>query len=238
MNPNRTAPRRSESRPDLDLTLSAKDAVWREADPMSWEADAAFEAVRAPVLGGRSTAQGILSCEGCDATTRIGDTAKQGYFELHHRDDDHRNNRKENLAVVCPFCHQVHHMGFACMTGRGVLVWIPELSQRTVNRLAHVTLLAMDGSAPPVWAHSVKALWSRLASRALVAVRELGADAGTDVADALLYMRRHYASMWPDRGDLLTGWRLLPNLEHPDFDRTADYWRGVNRSLALAVGGD
>lgn len=33
--------------------------------------------------------------------------------EVHHRDDDHRNNDDANLAVICQLCHPYHHVGEA-----------------------------------------------------------------------------------------------------------------------------
>lgn len=49
--------------------------------------------------------------------------------EVHHINGDHNDNRLENLETLCTYCHGTQHIGFTGQMKRGVLIWLPELSQ-------------------------------------------------------------------------------------------------------------
>jgi len=42
------------------------------------------------------------TCEVCKNSTWLD---KPIWLEVHHKDDDNKNNKRENLLVVCPNCH-------------------------------------------------------------------------------------------------------------------------------------
>lgn len=44
------------------------------------------------------------ACEVCHNNQWLG---KQIWLEIHHKDDDGKNNKRDNLIVVCPNCHSV-----------------------------------------------------------------------------------------------------------------------------------
>ena len=33
----------------------------------------------------------------------------KGYCDIHHKDGNHNNNKKDNLEIICPNCHRTHH---------------------------------------------------------------------------------------------------------------------------------
>lgn len=106
-----------------ELVISAKRSVWRMHDHAG-EADKEFNQVRLAVLDACGNV-----CEFCGH-------ASAKYQEVHHGDDDHRNNKPENLFGSCPLCHQVFHVGLAGMRDGGHIVYLPEFEQAEVNQLA------------------------------------------------------------------------------------------------------
>jgi len=55
------------------------------------------------------------------------------FQEVHHLDGDHNNNIVENLVTACSFCHATQHIGLCGKEGRGQLIWLPEMSQASLN---------------------------------------------------------------------------------------------------------
>ena len=33
----------------------------------------------------------------------------EGYCDVHHKDGNHDNDKKDNLEILCPNCHRNHH---------------------------------------------------------------------------------------------------------------------------------
>lgn len=106
------------------LVLSAKRSVWRMNDHAGDDADKQFQALRQPVLDASGNA-----CEFCTFVS-------SKFQEVHHGDDDHTNNARDNLFCACPLCHQVFHLGMASMRDGGEMVYLPELQQAEINQLA------------------------------------------------------------------------------------------------------
>lgn len=59
--------------------------------------------------------------------------ASEKYQDVHHLDGDHDNNIPENLVTACMFCHATQHIGLCGKEGRGQLIWLPEMSQASLN---------------------------------------------------------------------------------------------------------
>jgi predicted HNH restriction endonuclease len=59
------------------------------------------------------------SCEVCKNNEWLG---KQIWLEIHHIDDDNKNNKRENLLIVCPNCHSAidKNYRFRGRTNKGV----------------------------------------------------------------------------------------------------------------------
>lgn len=135
------------------LVMSAKRSVWRMHDHAD-EADKVFRQMRKSILDAFEN-----KCVYC---THL--SAK--YQEVHHGDDDHKNNKPENLWCTCPLCHQVFHMGLAGMKDGADIVYVPELSQAEVNQLALVIWLVTETEEGRFKDPQEKLYFSRLAGRA------------------------------------------------------------------------
>lgn len=68
-----------------------------------------------------------------DKTADNSSLLASGYLEVHHMDNNHQNNDLSNLYAVCPFCHNVIHLGFATMNRKVTLAYLPEISQENIN---------------------------------------------------------------------------------------------------------
>lgn len=135
------------------LVLSAKRSVWRMHDHAD-EADRAFRQVRRAVL------------EAADNTCEYCDQRSEKYQEVHHADDDHKNNSPINLIATCPLCHQVFHIGLAGMKEGGDLIYLPEMSQAELNQLALVIWLVTETDPASIKDASDALLFNRLFGRA------------------------------------------------------------------------
>lgn len=45
-----------------------------------------------------------------DCCNRCGYTEEPRILQVHHKDRDRKNNKIENLEVLCPNCHRLHHL--------------------------------------------------------------------------------------------------------------------------------
>jgi intracellular multiplication protein IcmJ len=194
----------------LPLVLSVKAKNWRMNDPNSAAADAEFSNVRKKAL------------DRDDKTCRFCGFKAQQWQEVHHLNDDHSDNRPDNLVTACSFCHMCQHIGLAGRNDEAVLVWLPEMSQIRLNHLVRTLLVAVRwsegqmvatrGPSPnAMMAKSIndgaRALLAKLRSRQAECEEYLKTSDPAEVADLLLAMPdEHYAK----RGDFLRGIRLLP----------------------------
>lgn len=135
------------SKPDLQpLRPSVKSGGWRDHNDEA--IDQAYVDVRRAVLQ-RDT----YTCQYCGfrsvptpGQSPVTNLAS-GYLQVHHVNDDHTDNRLENLVTVCPFCHQVFHVGNAGYNGNAVAIYLPDLTQQQLNLL--VNSLAVAAAREP-----------------------------------------------------------------------------------------
>ena len=139
--------------PPPALVMSAKRSVWRMHDHAD-EADKVFRQVRKSIL------------EAFDYTCVYCTQRSEKYQEVHHGDDDHKNNKPPNLWCTCPLCHQVFHMGLAGMKDGADIVYVPELSQAEINQLALVIWLVTETEEGRFTDPQERVYFSRLAGRA------------------------------------------------------------------------
>lgn len=123
----------------IPLDIDVKRSVWRQANVTA--SDAEFQSARLRVLE-----RDDYTCRGCNfrsppARTKKGDGPS--YMDVHHLDHDHGNNALDNLATMCPFCHQAFHIGYAGVSNGGILIWLPEISQADLNNLARTIFIAL-----------------------------------------------------------------------------------------------
>lgn len=210
--------------------LSVKFTPWRSDSPESKAADASFNKVRPAVLASRRTASGFLICEGCGFVTATGDEkpfTSQGFFDLHHLDNDHTNNKPANIAVACPFCHMPFHLGFNAMRGNGTLIFAPELSQADISRICAISVIGF--SRGDAFFAKAKQSYHSLSLRGEALRKFFGPDFAFNLSNYLLNRDRLAASGKSEDDGLKTfnALRFLPDVESPDLVRAADYWRRV-----------
>lgn len=190
----------------LPLVLSAKREDWRMNDSASEDADAEFSLVKKKVRERDSN-----TCKFCGFKQNKADY----YIQVHHRNDDHHDNRMENLVTACMHCHAVQHIGLWGSAGEAVIIYLPEWPQAFLNDMCRVVLVAKKfqtkiegevrlasernpkGQAPAhlnerlksakTMSDAAQALFDRLRARELDAQLRLGTSDPSDLGTALLH---------------------------------------------------
>lgn len=132
--------------------IGVKRKLWRKDDEHATAADEEFEKLRTETLR-----RDNYTCRYCGFKA-----AK--YQEIHHFDDDHKNNSPENLLTVCTLCHQVHHIGMTAMRNAGFFASIDELTQTEVNHLVR-TIHVMEHLGDEASRDKARSLFALLESR-------------------------------------------------------------------------
>lgn len=103
------------------------------------------------------------TCQGCGFKAN-------SYQEVHHINNDHNDNRLENLVTVCVFCHNVFHLGFCGTKNLGTMILLPELSQVDLNNFVRVAGIAFSmkdsNEASKVWSRRCFELLELISYRA------------------------------------------------------------------------
>ena len=118
------------AKPLLPLFLSVKTENWRMNDKNSMESDQEFQRVRKKALD-----RDNYSCRFC------GFRAVK-WQEVHHFNDDHADNRLENLVTTCSYCHMCQHIGLAGANREAILIYRPEISQADLHNLVRSAQVA------------------------------------------------------------------------------------------------
>jgi intracellular multiplication protein IcmJ len=158
-----------------------------------------------------------------DENTCVACGFKSGKWqEVHHVNDDHGDNRLENLATVCSYCHMCQHIGLAGKSQEAVLVWLPEIPQDRLNHLVRTIQVAQHWAFTSTQVRQVKAdsikaaqkisegannLMSALRAREDEAETRLGTSDLSEIANIMLAQPDH---IYARRGEYLNGFRMLP----------------------------
>ena len=216
----------------LPLVLSAKAVAWRVQDANSESADSEFRTVRPRVLERDGNA-----CRFC------GFKDKGTYIQVHHRDDDHHNNKMENLVTACMHCHACFHIGLWGTKKEAVIVYLPEIEQWQVSHLCRSIMVAKDfpakleqaGGATPDklasakrMANAADALMGRLLTeRTKLAEDIILTSDPQDLANVLLQMPDQ---LYERRAERLKGIRLLIKDRHCPGDGAQNVFPGIVQS--------
>lgn len=204
------------SQTPLSLVLSVKARNWRQNDDTSESADTAFKNIRKKAL------------DRDDNTCRFCGFRASSYQEVHHVNDDHSDNRLDNLVTACLFCHMCHHIGRAGVVNEGSIIYLPQISQAHLNHLVRSCLVAQRWAEPYVTnarhgaptliqqakfvADAAKSLMSALRAQEAEAVRLIGTSSATVLGEALMMIATSGSSeAYEKRDQYLNGLRLLPS---------------------------
>ncbi len=174
------------------LVFSVKRKVWRQDDADMEPAHAEYKAKRPVVL-----AKGDYRCVFCGFRSK--------HTEVHHCNDDHADNRDENLAIADPLCHGTQHIGQVGSQQHGVLIYFEDFAHAEFNHLQRTLAVALEigNEAEKREAH---ALLQHLASRAEQIASAWGSAHPSDFANALLGLNE---TAFEQRGSSLVHIRLL-----------------------------
>jgi intracellular multiplication protein IcmJ len=199
----------------LPLFLSVKATNWRMNDKGAQEADLEFQRSRKKAL------------ERDNHTCRFCGFRNNKWQEVHHFNDDHHDNRLENLVTACSFCHMCQHIGLAGAHREAILIYRPELTQAQIHHLVRTALVAdaihegmkaeVDQAGQPKRGPNLKLtaeaaemgknLLASLKSSADGARQHILTSDPVDLANAMLLMPDE---AYARRKDFLAGIRLLP----------------------------
>jgi len=198
----------------LKLVLSVKALNWRQNDDGAEEADREFEHARRRAL------------ERDDHACRFCGFRAAKWQEVHHLNDDHADNRLENLATTCLHCHMCQHIGRAGAVGEATLVWLPEIPQDRLNNLVKACLVAQrqtemmlqgqnkvglhQQQAAKYAAEAAKAFFARVQAREAEAERRIGTSSAALLGEVLADIARQSSEAYGHRDRMLQGIRLLP----------------------------
>ena len=214
---------------DPRLRLSVKAKNWRMNDESSEEADAEFGLVRRKAL------------ERDDNTCQLCGFKSKKWQEVHHVNDDHSDNRPDNLLTVCSYCHMCQHIGLAGRDEEAVLIWLPEIPQGHLHHIVRAIQVSLRWAETATQARQVKPDTLRSAQTIADGARKLQAElrAREDHAEArlgtsdLLDLANIMLAMPDDiyerRGEMLHGFRMLPlgvrqNGNENTMDKIVDSW--------------
>lgn len=143
--------------PGDTLRIGIKRKTHRRDDVRAAQADAEFTAVRQRALersgylcvdcGYKSLPTSNKGAGAGAGTGKVGSS-----LQVHHVNDDHADNREENLAAKSALCHAYHHVGCDAAGPDGCGGWssrmrvayAPELSAADLNLLQLAVGVAMD----------------------------------------------------------------------------------------------
>lgn len=194
----------------LPLFLSVKTLNWRMDDDYSADADNEFKGPRKAALS-----RDKHTCRFCEFHSNK-------WMEVHHFNDDHSDNRLENLVTTCTFCHMCQHIGLAGRNKEAVLIWLPEISQVDLHHFVRSRLVAkkylsnvqsMVGGLPSridlakSIANSADSIMASLMNRQEQAELRIRTSDPLDLANSLLALPD---PVYDKRRDLLHGIRMLP----------------------------
>jgi intracellular multiplication protein IcmJ len=190
------------------LVLSAKRRSWRMLDVHAGEHDRRFEQVRDSVL------------HRDDFTCRFCGFRALKWQEIHHRDDDHANNKPANLVTACCFCHQCHHLGLAGVKRRGTIIWCPEIGQADLHHICRAIFVAVaNGGAQE---NAARSLYNALLARSTEIEQALGNIFSNPAAIGQGFLEMSDAQ-YAQRGKALEGVRLLPRMQA--FGEQIAFWQ-------------
>lgn len=207
----------------IELVPGIKAAPWRTASGRGRDLEEWGE-VRLRILS-----RDRYTCCACGFRSRGDEKAppwtlrRSGYLEIHHINDDHEDNRDDNLATLCPLCHAVFSLGLTAHRG-GVLIYFPWLDQARINLLVNVAMCARIREGEYEFSAASLLGWLKNHAGPLAEAAPALAGDGRNVGTALHFLVREDPQTYRRRKDLFENVRVLPNLDHPDMIRAFQWF--------------
>lgn len=152
------------------------------------------------------------------------------YQDILHKNMNSADLSESNLMTACIYCHQCFHLETVSTMRSGVLIWLPEIDQPTLNNIVRAIYVARISQGPI--AEAARKALDILMGQREEAKRRLHTDEPYILATVLKdYLGpKHYLQ----RQKKLEGIRLLPldrriikeaDLEFNQFPQILAYWR-------------
>ncbi|WP_316157916.1 hypothetical protein [Cupriavidus sp. BIC8F] len=161
----------------VPLVFSVKRQLWRKHDDAMEAADAEYRTKRESRLQ-----KGNYQCVFCGFRSK--------HTEIHHKNDNHADNRGENLIVADPLCHGTQHIGQVGSKRHGLMIEMAGLPQAELNHLQRTIAVALEIGTEEE-KREASALLQHLASRGELVVKVWGSANPSDFANAMLELKDH-----------------------------------------------
>ena len=167
-----------------DLIIGIKRGVFRVNDAGASRADAEFAAKR-----DGAKAAGRYKCIHCGWVSKR-------HIQVHHLDDNHRNNAPENFGLADQECHAYHHVGEPSKlggandpggAGRTAICAIPEITPQDLNLLMRAMSIAYVAGGDEM--RIAQKIHHRLATRREPVVLAWGSVKPEDFAAAMSHLK-------------------------------------------------
>ncbi len=136
----------------------------------------------------------------------------ENILEIHHKDHDHGNNEKDNLATICCFCHLVFHLDQARVQNKVDLILLPWMTQIDLNLLClFIGVVLADNKKDTKEAVSLYGLLKKQHN-------EFKQEFGMSLSDPAMFfqcLKRHaqrFPKQYSKQQNLLKNIRVLPRL--------------------------
>ncbi|SOZ17256.1 HNH endonuclease [Cupriavidus taiwanensis] len=159
------------------IVFSVKRHLWRKNDDNMEAADAEYRAKRESRLQ-----KGNYQCVFCGFRSK--------HTEIHHKNDNHADNRSENLIVADPLCHGTQHIGQVGSKRHGLMIEVGGLPQAELNHLQRTIAVVLE-IGTDAEKREASTLLQHLASRGELVIKVWGSANPSDFANAMLELKDH-----------------------------------------------
>jgi intracellular multiplication protein IcmJ len=129
--------------------------------------------------------------------------------EIINLDQNYRNNKTGNLVTACCFCTQCFFLDSVGLSyGGGTLVYLPEISQATLNSICHVLFCAISNDTD--YKETAQNIYRSLKFRSQVVEDQFGEGTSEPAVLAQLCVETQGFNTETSK-ELLTNIRLLPS---------------------------
>lgn len=209
------------------LGIARPDAPKASGRPQQGRASGPSRA-RGPYVLPQDVKNRILTRD--DFTCRYCGFKSKKYQEVHARNHDFFDHAEDNLVTACIFCQQCFNLQAVSAMKSGMLVWLPEIEQASLNHMVRAIYVARISQGPV--AEAARAAHDALIARREEAKKRLSTD---DPASLAVVLRDYLGPKeYQARAGKLEGIRLFPldrriiketDLEFNQFPQILAYWR-------------